>query len=201
MNVNENTPRLETARLVLRKFMENDVTDLFEILNDEETNAFLPWFPLKDINEARLFLQERFLAYYEKPSSYRYAVCLRENNRPIGYVWLSEDKSHDLGYGLKKKFWNQGLMTEAAKEVVERIKRAGYPYITATHDRNNPKSGAVMKKLGMTYRYSYVEQWQPKNVLVTFRMFQLNFDGNQESTYMKYWNKYEKHFVESNVRK
>lgn len=35
-----------------------------------------------------------------------------------------------------------------------------------------------MKQLGMKYQYSYEEQWQPKNLLVTFRMYQLNFAGN-----------------------
>ncbi len=56
-----------------------------------------------------------------------------------------------------------------------------------------------MKKLGMSYKYSYVEQWQPKDIPVTFRMYQLNFDGYEERTYMEYWNKYKEHFVENNV--
>jgi predicted secreted protein len=56
-----------------------------------------------------------------------------------------------------------------------------------------------MKNIGMTYCYSYEEQWQPKNILVTFRMYQLNFDGNNETTYMGYWEKYPNHFVEENV--
>lgn len=112
---------------------------------------------------------------------------------------MINENTHDFGYGLKKEFWNQGIVTEASKAVIERIKRAGYTYITATHDRNNPRSGEVMKKLGMTYKYSYVEQWQPKDISVTFRMFQLNFDGNEERTHMEYWNRYEEHFAENNV--
>ena len=55
-----------------------------------------------------------------------------------------------------------------------------------------------MKKLGMTYKYSYLEQWQPKNIPVTFRMYQRNFDENAQ-TYMEYWNKYQEHFVEANI--
>ena len=81
---------------------------------------------------------------------------------------------------------------------MEWLKNSGLPYITATHDVNNPRSGAVMKKLGMTYKYSYLEQWQPKNIPVTFRMYQRNFDENAQ-TYMEYWNKYQEHFVEANV--
>lgn len=197
--INENTPTIKTERLVLRKFTKSDSGSLLEILNDTEVNAFLPWFPLKNLDEAHAFLQERFLAYYDKPSIYRYAVCLKEDNKPIGYVWLSNNESNDFGYGLKKEFWHKGIVTEASMAIVERIKNAGYTYITATHDINNPRSGDVMKRLGMNYKYSYVEQWQPKNFQVTFRMYQLNFDGNDERTYMRYWNMNENHFIEENV--
>lgn len=195
----ENTPTITTDRLILRKFAEADVTALFEILSDREVNTFLPWYPLKNLEEAKAFLQERFLSYYGKPSAYRYAICLKEDNKPIGYVWLSDDESRDLGFGLKKEFQNKGIVTEAAKAVVERIKSAGHPYITATHDKNNIASGKVMKKIGMEYKYSYVEQWQPKDIPVTFRMYQLNFDGDKNRTYMKYWDMYPEHFIEENL--
>ncbi len=195
--VKENTPTIETERLILRKFEDSDFQAIFEILSDSEVNRFLPWYPLRDLDEARAFLKERFLAYYGRPVSYRYAVCLKEDDLPIGYVLLSDEENHDLGFGLKKEFWNRGIITEAAQAVIKRIKRAGYTHITATHDKNNPRSGAVMKKLGMEYKYSYVEQWQPKDISVTFRMYQLNFDGNQERTYMYYWDRYPNHFGSS----
>lgn len=56
-----------------------------------------------------------------------------------------------------------------------------------------------MKKIGMTYRYSYEEMWQAKNILVVFRLYQLNFDGNEDRVYKKYWNKYSNHFIEKNI--
>lgn len=68
-----------------------------------------------------------------------------------------------------------------------------------THDINNPRSGHVMKHLGMTYRYSYEEQWQPKDILVTFRMYQLNFDRDDQWVYKKYWNTSAVHYIEKNV--
>ena len=90
-------------------------------------------------------------------------------------------------------------MTEATKAFVEHIKKHSIPYITATHDINNQRSGNVMKNIGMTYCYTYKEQWQPKNILVTFRMYQLNLDGRKERIYKGYWNKYSQHFVEKNI--
>ena len=81
------------------------------------------------------------------------------------------------------------MVTEAGKAVITQVKRDGLPYITATHDINNPRSGGVMKQVGMKYQYSYEEQWQPKNLLVTFRMYQINFKNNI-GVYKKYWNNY-----------
>lgn len=145
-------------------------------------------------------MQQYYLKSYEKPIGFQYAICLKADSIPIGYVHVSEHESHDFGYGLRKEFWNQGIMSEACRAVVAQIKEAGIPYITATHDSNNPHSGGVMKKIGMTYRYSYEEVVQPKNRLVTFRMYQLNLDGNTDRTYKEYWNKYKKHFVEKTNR-
>ena len=75
----------------------------------------------------------------------------------------------------------------------------GIPYITATHDVNNPRSGGVMRQLGMQYQYSYEEQWQPKNLFVTFRMYQFNFDGQEDRVYQKYWDLCDTHFIETEI--
>lgn len=40
-----------------------------------------------------------------------------------------------------------------------------------------------MQAIGMKYRYSYNELWQPKNKWVTFRMYQLNLDGQENRIY------------------
>ena len=42
-----------------------------------------------------------------------------------------------------------------------------------------------MKRIGMSYRYSYKELWQPKNFPVIFRMYQLNLDGRTRSRISK----------------
>ena len=53
-----------------------------------------------------------------------------------------------------------------------------------------------MIKVGMKYCYSYEEQWQPKDFLVIFRMYQLNFNDNTDFVYKKYWDESDNHFVE-----
>ena len=83
------------------------------------------------------------------------------------------EEHHDFGYGLRKEFWHRGIVTEAGKAVVEQV-----------------------KKVGMKYCYSYEEQWQPKDFLVIFRMYQLNFNDNTDFVYKKYWDESDNHFVE-----
>lgn len=194
-----NTPKLETERLILRKFTKDDLDALFLILKAEEVNKFLPWYPMKNLEETKKFYEERYAAKYDEPQAYAYAICLKSDNYPIGYIKVDMNDSYDLGYGLRKEFWHKGIVSEAAQALVEQLKKDGIPYITATHDINNPRSGGVMKRIGMEYKYSYEELWQPKNFLVTFRMYQLNLDGNKDRVYKKYWDTYEKHFVEENV--
>ena len=103
----------------------------------------------------------------------------------------------DLGYGLRREFWHRGIATEAGRAVIEQVRRAGIPYLTATHDVRNLRSGRVMQRLGMRYQYSYEEQWQPKNRLVLFRMYQLDLDGTEGRVFRRYWERSAVHFVES----
>ena len=195
-----NTPMIETERLILRKFAGDDIEALYKIYSDEEVNTFLPWYPLKNMDEAFVFFQEQYAAKYALPQAYAYAICLKRDNYPIGYIKVDMEEHHDFGYGLRKEFWHQGIVTEAGKALINQVKKDGLPYITATHDRNNPRSGGVMRNVGMKYQYSYEEQWQPKDILVTFRMYQLNLDGNKERVYKKYWDTYAVHFVETDIR-
>lgn len=56
-----------------------------------------------------------------------------------------------------------------------------------------------MQRLGMKYQYSYEERVQPKDILVTFRMYQLNLDGNESRVYKRYWNNSTIHFIEKDI--
>lgn len=191
-----NTPTIETDRLILRRFTQTDLGALFLILSDEEANKFLPWFPMQNLEETQRFFEERYVSIYSQSRGYAYAICRKEDNIPVGYIKVDMEEHHDFGYGLRKEFWHKGIVTEAGKAVIEQVKKDGLPFITATHDRNNPRSGMVMQACGMKYCYTYEEQWQPKNLPVFFRMYQLNFEGNPDFVYLKYWNESRNHFIE-----
>ena len=193
-----NTPRLETERLVLRRFEPSDLQAFFQIFSDGEVNRFLPWFPVRDLEEAQAFYQQRYAPVYAKaqatptPSAARRTTCplatsTGETERPG--LWLRPAQGV-LGPGHR----HRGLPGGAGQ-----MKEDGVPFVTATHDRENPGSGRVMQKLGMVYHYSYREPWQPKDISVVFRMYQLNLDGDNTRLYRAYWDKFPEHFVETEL--
>lgn len=184
---------ITTRRLILRPFTEADLPEFMAIQRDPVVNRFLPWFVPKTMTEARQLLHDQYLI---TTTGYHLAICQRMTNKAIGYLNIDADESHDLGYGLNRDFWGHGYMTEACQALIAQLAITDYPYLTATHDVQNPKSGAVMQRLGMVYQYTYLEQWQPKNYPVHFRLYLLNRDGNVQRQYLKYWERSSVRFVE-----
>ena len=192
-----NTPTLETRRLVLRRFNEGDIPALYAIFSDPEVTKFVPCH-VETMDEARDLYLKDYAAVYSKPAGCAYAVCLKGTGEVIGYVHMKMEPPYDFGYGYKKEVWGQGYASEAARAVIGWLKEAGLPYVTATHDVENPGSGRVMRAAGMTYRYTYHEHWETNGQWVWFRMYQLDLNGGQ-GTYMGYWEKYPEHMTEENL--
>jgi [ribosomal protein S5]-alanine N-acetyltransferase len=173
-----NTPTIQTERLILRKFSDRDLQDMYEIYRDEEVNKFLPWFPMKSIEETKEYLYKNIYKKYEQEIAYFYAIEEKASHKVIGYIGISgidEGKgSAELGYGILTSYWGKGIATEASKAILQRLIQDGFKFIIATHDVNNIGSGKVLEKSGMTYQYSYKELWQPKNIPVTFKLYRID---------------------------
>jgi RimJ/RimL family protein N-acetyltransferase len=120
--------------LILRQFTADDIHALFAILRDAEANTFLPWFPAKSLAEAAEFYQKNYAE--AQSDTYKYAVCLKSDNIPIGYVHIGGGDSYDLGYGLRKEFWHRGITTGPARRwlsgCVKLISRISPPRTTRT---------------------------------------------------------------------
>lgn len=185
---------METNRLIIRPFTKQDLSAFFAIYSNEETNRFLPWFPVKTMAEAAL----QFEKYCNKKENRRMALCRKEDNIPFGYINLSLRPPYDLGYAVLPQFKNKGYVTEAATSFITQLKEEGHPYITATHDVLNIASGRIMQKTGMHYCYTYEEHWMPKDFMVNFRMYQLNLNGNHP-VYEEYRNMTENWRIEPDL--
>ena len=147
-------PTLETPRLLLRRMTMRDAKDIFEYSRDEEVARHVLWTAQQDISEARdyiRFMMKRYRA--DEPSSW--GIILKSENRlvgTIGYMDYSEDNgSVEVGYSLSRRLWNGGYMTEALRRVIDYTFDAmDINRIEAQHELDNPASGRVMEKCGMT---------------------------------------------------
>ena len=83
-----NVPMFETEHLILRRFIERDLHALYLIYSDKEANRFLPWFPAANIDDARSIFDSR----YADPAAFAYAVCLKADAYPIGYVNVGNEE-------------------------------------------------------------------------------------------------------------
>ena len=158
----ENTPILETERLILRKWKESDAEDLFQYARDPEVGPIAGWPPHQNIEES-LDVIRNVLSGKEA-----YAVCLKEDGRAIGAIELKlnghsdmteRDDECELGYWVGKPFWGQGIMPEAVRELLRRaFEDCGMQKVWCGYYEGNTKSKRVQEKCGFRY------QWMSENV-------------------------------------
>jgi len=57
-----------------------------------------------------------------------------------------------MGYCMSRAYWRRGIMAEALSALIGFLfDEVGFNRIEADHDPNNPASGRVMEKAGMTF--------------------------------------------------
>ena len=150
------TKVLETQRMILRRFTMDDVQAMFDNwAGDPEVTKYLTW-PTHDSVEVSAMVMKDWVAGYEKPDHYKWAMTLKETGELIGDISACHVHNHvraaEIGYCMGKRWWGTGLMTEALRAVVDYlIGQAGMNRVCARHDVRNIGSGRVMQKAGMTY--------------------------------------------------
>ena len=150
------TPRIETNRLLLRKVQEADVKDIFDCwMQDEDVSRYMCWKASGDIAETQSFVQFE-LEQIENEKWNRWIIELKETGRIIGtcLVFYNEDddESHwDVSYNLGKKYWGNGYITEAMKEVMRFAEtELGMEECVTAYAKVNTSSANVLHKLGFT---------------------------------------------------
>lgn len=147
---------LETDRLILRRFVVKDSDAVYNNwASEDEVTKFLTWPTHPNVEVTRSVLSS-WIANYDKEDFYNWAIELKEIGEAIGNISVVRIKENiegaALGYCMGTKWWGQGIMPEAGREVVRYLfEEVGFNRIAAEHARNNPKSGRVMQKIGMTY--------------------------------------------------
>lgn len=147
---------LETERLILRPFTEDDAQAVFVgWASDSEVTKYLTWPTHRTVNDSLGFMRYCVQSYQDK-TSYQWGMERRDTHELIGnisVVHINEDIAEmGLGWVLSRNYWGQGYMPEAAKRVIGFLfDEVAVNRIFATHDARNLKSGRVMQKVGMKY--------------------------------------------------
>jgi ribosomal-protein-alanine N-acetyltransferase len=150
------TVKLETERLILRRFAPDDVEAMYRNwASDPEVTKYLMWPTHSDVSVSKEVI-DSWLPLYKSLNHYSWAIVLKELGEPIGSIaavrQTDEIKMVHIGYCIGRKWWNCGYTSEALAELVRFFfEDVGVNRIESRHDPRNPNSGKVMVKCGLKY--------------------------------------------------
>ena len=145
-----------TPRLLLRRWKESDRAPFAAMNADPEVMRFFPSTLSRQESDA---LADRIAAAFDRNGFGLYAAELLETGEFAGFIGLDVPRfqAHftpcvEIGWRLGSEFWNRGLATEGAREVLNYAFAGGglHELVSITVPANTP-SRRVMEKIGMTY--------------------------------------------------
>ena len=140
---------LETPRLILRPFDDNDVAAAHEWFGDPHVFRFYTDGPYRSVDETAGRLRE-YRLHFEKHGFGKWAVVEKASLIPIGDAGLSVAATGEVhvGYKFARSHWGQGFATEAAEAWVKHgFDRLSLNRITAFVHPQNTASIRVIQKL------------------------------------------------------
>lgn len=140
---------IETERLILRAWTREDASEMFEYAKSPLVGPAAGWEPHQTIEDSEAYLKQAI----EEDETW--AVTLKPEGRVIGSVGLHltrVDTVRELGYVLHPDFWRKGIMTEAAKAVIDfGFSELQLDAIRVFHKVNNARLRRVVQKCGFRY--------------------------------------------------
>ena len=171
---------LETERLILRQFTENDTDNLFELNSDPEVVRFTP-----DSQTERSVIQTEMLpkifAYYEKYDGYGVWAAIEKSSqefigwflfRAVEYASyfapaLANKSDIELGYRLRKASWGKGYATEGSKALISKgFEDLGTQRIVSVALSANVASIRVMQKVGLKLEKRFIYESIGQEVVI-----------------------------------
>lgn len=145
-------PNLETVRMILRPVTPEDYQAVFRWCADPAVNRFMIYSLYHSPQEVLAWLESRPA---DSPDEFDYGFVLKETGELVGeggmYYHPKEGIWH-IGYNLRSDQWGRGLTTEAMRAIIDYVRTVReVRVIEACHAVSNPASGAVMRKLGLSF--------------------------------------------------
>lgn len=147
------TPNLETERLVLRPFCEEDAEMFFNCCQNPNLGNNAGWAPHKTKEESHEILQNVFIGQENI-----WAITLKETQQLIGSIGIIPDPTREnqqvrmLGYWLDEAHWGKGFMTESVQAVLNYgFNNLQLSLISANCYPHNKRSQQVLERNGFVY--------------------------------------------------
>lgn len=150
---------VETSRLIIREFEEDDLLSLYKIESDKRIIEFIPWYKLSSLNECRRQIK-KFIENYSKSKLNTWAIVIKTTGEVIGLtqlVYSKKIKGVEIGTKILPEHWSKGYASELTEAVVNYgLYELGIDEITAVTDINNAGAIKSLLNMGMTLKkYGY----------------------------------------------
>jgi len=151
---------LQTNRLILRPWQENDAEALYKYARNPNIGPIAGWPPHTSIENSREIIKTVLSA----PETY--AVVLKETNEAVGSIGLMTAKSEinsatmtddecEIGYWIGEPYWGQGLIPEAVDELLRyAFENLQMSAVWCGYYDDNEKSRRAQEKCGFTYSHT-----------------------------------------------
>jgi RimJ/RimL family protein N-acetyltransferase len=146
---------IETDRLYLRPFTEDDLDDVYEYTSREDVTRYLPWDVRTRQQTAEvLSLKKNRTDLKAVNDVYNLAVVLKDTGKLIGELLLFmrsvEHRQGEVGYVFNPNYHGRGYATEAVKVIMHiGFETFNFHRIYARCDPRNTASWKLMERLGM----------------------------------------------------
>ena len=148
------TQTIESGRLLLRRFILSDAEDMLRSWISQpqvqEEYGEPVYTDIGQVNE----LLGRWIAAYERPDFYRWAVIEKVSGKCIGQIAFcrvyDDIAAAEIEYCIGSGFWGHGYAGEALSAVISHtFEHTGFVRLEAYHRAENVKSGRVLEKSSM----------------------------------------------------
>ncbi len=152
--INVTNVRIETERLILRPWEQEDLDDFFAYSRVPGVGEMAGWCHHETKEDSQKILD--MFRNYKKT----FALQFKENGKVIGSVGIEEldpdpmpeKQGREIGYVLDRDYWGRGLMPEAVRAVIDYcFGTLHYDFLTCGHFSQNAQSRRVIEKTGFTY--------------------------------------------------
>jgi ribosomal-protein-alanine N-acetyltransferase len=105
---------------------------------------------------------DNWLKEEKDPKTIRFIITLKDNDEPIGSIDVVGyiDDNPEIGYCLARKYWNQGLMTEACKALIKYLFDIGFKKIFIKAMVENIGSNKVIEKCDFKFTHREYREHQ-----------------------------------------